>query len=139
MNHEFVVRSGRTLLSIWRIVAFADHDGQVEAWMDYTEEQFEYDMLLKRWRGFEQRSFPAGWGGVEVAGICLVMLDADMAGLVSSYVERRRPFRLGGIDYLRQLHEKLRSVLPSLTGDAADYFAEWDGLVATTLYLLERG
>lgn len=107
--------------------------------MDYTEEQFEYDMFLKRWRGFEQRSFPAGWGGVEVAGVCLVMLDADMAGLVNSYVERRRQFRPGGIDYLRQLHEKLHSVLPSLTGDAADYFAEWDGLIATALYLLEGG
>lgn len=106
---------------------------------DSPEQQAEYDWLVERWRHFKQRPFPRGWGGVEVAGICLVMLDADMAGLVTSYVERRRRFRPGGIDYLRRLQGDLRCVLPSLTGEAADYFAEWDGLVATTLHLLEDG
>ncbi|MCP4249968.1 MAG: hypothetical protein GY778_23245 [bacterium] len=109
-----------------------------ESW-DYPEQQADNDWLVDRWSHFEQRAFPSGWGGAEVDGICLVMLDADMAAMVSSYVERRRQFRPGGIENLRRLHDDLRRVLPSLTGEAADYFAEWDDLVATTLRLLDDG
>ena len=105
--------------------------------MDYPKQQAEYDWLVERWSHFRERPFPHGWGGAEVAGVCLVSLDSAMAGLVSSYVERRRKFRPGGIDLLRRLHNDPRRVLPSLTDEAADYFTEWDGLVATTLRLLE--
>jgi len=107
--------------------------------MDYPEQQAEYDWLVVRWRNFRERSFPEGWAGVEVAGITLALLDADLAASVSSYVERRRRWHPRGVEGLRRLHDDLRLVLPSLTGEAADYFTEWDGLVATTLRLLEEG
>ena len=107
--------------------------------MDYPEQQAEYDWLVGRWSRFEERPFPGGWAGVEVEGITLALLGADLAAAVSSYVERRRQWHPRGIESLRRLHDDLRRVLPWLTGEAADYFAEWDDLVATTLRLLDDG
>jgi hypothetical protein len=104
--------------------------------MSYPEQQAEYDWLVSRWARFRERPFPDDCPGTDVAGVCLVMLDAGLAALVSSYVERRRQWHPRGIDNLRRLHDDLGRVLPSLTDKAADYFTEWDGLVATTLRLL---
>ena len=106
--------------------------------MDYPEQQAEYDWLVEQWGRFEDRPFPRGLGGSEVGGVCLVMLDADMAGLIQAFV-RGRKLRPGGVENLRRLHEDLRRLLPSLNDEAADYFGELDELAATTLGLLDDG
>ena len=76
------------------------------------------EVVRQSWEAHQAMSFPAGMGGTEVNGIDLVMLDADIAGLVISHlghapVDRR---------LLAQLVADAGSVLPALSGEAAEYF-----------------
>lgn len=55
----------------------------------------ERELLTKLWEQHRQAPFPAGFHGKDVAGVDIVMLDADVAGCVSSLLagpldERRR-------------------------------------------------
>jgi len=78
--------------------------------------------------------FPAGISdGDEIGGVALVLLDADIAGLAASYLER------GGVlpdEQWRVLSEcaaVARVVVPSLKGDAWVYFARLYALAQAML------
>lgn len=107
-----------------------------ESW-EYPETQAEYDWLVERWFQHRLRPFPCGVAAEEVAGVCLVQLDFAIAGFVESYVGRRQRLGAGGIKVLHLLHNDVRLVLPHLTGDAADYFAELEEMLSTILWLHE--
>lgn len=71
-------------------------------------------------------------GGVEVDGVSLVMLDADIAGLATAYVgdgTLRRDQWLA----LRDAAADARAVLPRLTGEAWLYFARLYALARAVL------
>ncbi len=104
--------------------------------MEYPEQQFLYDDLLVRWNKHFHRSSPRGLGGREVAGVCLVMLDAGLFELVDAFLKHRE-LAPRAINVLRQLHEDVRRVLPSLSGESAEYFEEWEEIASGTLRLAD--
>ena len=69
-------------------------------------------------------------GGDEVAGVALVMLDADIAGLAAAYVGTGGALRADQWFTLRESLADARAVMPHLTGDAWVYFGR--------LYMLAR-
>ena len=77
--------------------------------------------LARRWALWMDTPYPSGWGGVNIAGCELVLIDADMAMLVKSAVERG-PLTQGGAAELARLLDQLRGALPSITGEGAAYF-----------------
>ena len=102
----------------------------------YPWQQAQYNALVRRWNDFAHRSFPEGWAGTVVDGIELVLFESDMYGLLSKYIDQRK-FTPGGVELLRRHQEDLRRILPSLSGEALDYFKAWDELVATSLRLID--
>lgn len=80
------------------------------------------------WQEHQAARFPYDMGGREVAGVCVTMLDADIAGCVSSFVGRRPTDpRRGSLDseraqLLRRRRSELVRVIPSLPPDARPYF-----------------
>ncbi|MEU8651627.1 hypothetical protein [Streptomyces sp. NPDC048737] len=74
--------------------------------------------LLRLWEERRRALFPAGFRGVDVAGVDLVLLDADVAGLVPR--ELRGGLDDEGVAVLRACVADLDRVLP-LVGD--DYCA----------------
>jgi hypothetical protein len=106
--------------------------------MEYPEQQFQYDDLVMRWNERSRRSFPRGLGGAEVAGACLVMLDAEIAELVGAFI-KHRSLRPTAFEALRQLRGDLQGVLPALSGESAEYFEAWEELVSQTLWLADPG
>ncbi|MEV6598805.1 hypothetical protein AB0M36_18375 [Actinoplanes sp. NPDC051346] len=74
------------------------------------------------WELHKRAPFPSGLRGTSVSGVEMVMLDADVAGMVSSWLstggsidDRRR-------DLLAQREQQLIRVLEGLTGDEATYY-----------------
>lgn len=75
------------------------------------------------WANFLRLPFPAGLAGTEAAGVELAELDGAAAGCVSTFhargeLDERR------MQVLEVCRRELRQVLPSLSGDAASYFAD---------------
>ena len=71
--------------------------------------------------------------GDETAGVALVLLDADIAGLAASYLEHDGEL---SVEQWRVLHEcaaVARVVVPNLTGDAWVYFARLYALAQAML------
>jgi hypothetical protein len=71
--------------------------------------------------------------GDETAGVALVLLDADIAGLAASYLEHDGEL---SAEQWRVLHEcaaVARVVVPNLTGDAWVYFARLYALAQAML------
>lgn len=62
-------------------------------------------------------------GGAEVAGVALVMLDADIAGLAAAFLGGQGTLRPDQWWTLRECATDARAVVPQLTGDAWVYFA----------------
>jgi hypothetical protein len=69
-------------------------------------------------------------GGDEVAGVALVMLDADIAGLAAAYLGAGGALRPDQWFTLREALADARLVMPHLTGEAWVYFGR--------LYMLGR-
>jgi hypothetical protein len=74
------------------------------------------------WHDHQRDRFPTGCAGKEIFGVDLVMLDADVAGLVSHVV--------GGTELsvdqrriLTKIREELEFVVPNLPRHAQPYFA----------------
>lgn len=71
-------------------------------------------------------------GGVEVDGVSLVMLDADIAGLATAYLGDGA-LRSDQWLTLRDAAADARAVLPGLTGEAWLYFARLYALAQAVL------
>jgi hypothetical protein len=91
-------------------------------------------VVLARWREHLEAPFPDALAGSEVAGVDLVLLDADAAGCISTYVAGRGE-RLD--DECRQVlgrcFAELERVTASLDGEARTYFGRLHGLVGEVL------
>jgi hypothetical protein len=79
--------------------------------------------VAARWREHSEAAFPDGCAGEEVEGIDLVLLDADAAGCIGTFVGSRA----GRLDeqcirILRRCLHELDTVVGSLDGEARAYF-----------------
>ena len=80
----------------------------------------------------ETTNFPDGFRGVSVAGVDLVMLDADVAGLVQTYAEH------GMLGHAQRMiltgcAAEAGRVVPLLPPEARAYFAQVERLARATL------
>ena len=84
------------------------------------------------WKGHVESRFPAGLRGEEVDGIDLVMLDADIAGCVQSFV-RRRQLDQPRLDILSKCHAEVTAISPKLSSEARLYFERLGQMAAAVL------
>lgn len=104
--------------------------------MEYPQDQFIYDELVRLWLEHRSRPFPAG--GLEVEGMLLVTFDEALFVMVGAYI-RHRVLKPRNVRILSELSNDLRRVLPLLPEGMTEYFAAWDRLVRVTLYLATGG
>ena len=94
--------------------------------------------LRRRWQAFLNHPFPEGMAGLEVDGICVTTVDSFAAGCISTL------FSSGSLDLervivLESCLTDLHRVLPSLSGEAADYFSELASLARLALREVKHG
>jgi len=78
--------------------------------------------------------YPAELSGEdEIAGVALVLLDADIAGLAASYLENGGVLPAEQWRVLGECAAVARVVVPNLTGDAWVYFARLYALAQAML------
>ena len=90
------------------------------------------DELRRLWREHLAASYPDGCSDKDIAGVALVLLDADIAGCVSQC--------LGGAHLdpertalLRRCHGEAVAVTHELRGPARDYFERLKRMAAIVL------
>jgi len=71
--------------------------------------------------------------GDEVAGVALVLLDADIAGLAASYLEHGGALSTEQWRVLEECAAVARVIVPGLTGDAWVYFVRLYALAQAML------
>ena len=89
---------------------------------------FPYGKMLnniqKIWRDFAVRPFPDGCAGVKVEGIELTSLDTFAAACIDNFVSNNGSLDRERISILKQCAEEIEVVVPTLQGDAMDYFEQ---------------
>ncbi|WP_069162815.1 hypothetical protein [Nocardia altamirensis] len=73
------------------------------------------------WEGFLELRFPCR-GGKEVAGICLTLLDLEIAGCVSTWLDNGGSLDWKRREILRHRITRLEEILPLLAGAELRYF-----------------
>jgi hypothetical protein len=71
--------------------------------------------------------------GDEVAGVALVLLDADIAGLAASYLDNGGELSAEQWGVLEECAAVARVIVPGLTGDAWVYFVRLYALAQAML------
>ena len=97
------------------------------------------DEIRRLWREHQEAPYPDGFRGVEVAGVELVMLDADIAGCVSTYLKKGGCLDLQRAAILGRCYRDASLVVRELTGAPRDYFARLERVAATVLEALSAG
>jgi hypothetical protein len=97
-------------------------------------EDAERDEVSGLWERHLGREFPADFRGEEVDGVDLVMLDADAAGCIETWLGSSSNLDAAGIQMLPVLGSELDRALPALRDTAGrDYFASLRGVVVQML------
>ena len=74
------------------------------------------------WEEWKSIPFPAGYGGVEVAGVCVTMLDSNAAGCIHTFILNKGRLDDGRISILSKCRRELEIVIPNLGDEARVYF-----------------
>lgn len=80
--------------------------------MRQTDEHL--DAVTRLWDAHMRAAFPARLRGMDLVGIDMVMLDADTAGCVSSWLHNRGAFDSGRREVIASCIADLNRVLPAL-------------------------
>lgn len=89
--------------------------------------------VAELWAAHREAAFPARLTTVDIAGIEMVMLDADTAGCISTWLANDGDLDDRRWDVLAAREQDLARVVPQLTGDEASYYQRL--LDVTTLVL----
>jgi len=79
--------------------------------------------LIRRWDVHRDASFPPSIAGVNIDGVELVLIDAEIAMLIQSCL-RHGKLSKGGAKELNRLMDELRSVMSRMPESAKPYFNE---------------
>ncbi|MGC5021684.1 hypothetical protein [Micromonospora sp. DT47] len=82
------------------------------------------------WETHLQAPFPSRLRGTEVAGVDMVMLDADVAGCVSSWLQNRGSLDARRRRVLASCQEQLIRVIPVLADQEAAYYRRLHDMAA---------
>ncbi|GAB2577396.1 hypothetical protein Aab01nite_11740 [Paractinoplanes abujensis] len=88
--------------------------------MNLDDERTE--AVARMWRDHVSLPFPGRLRSVDVAGVELAMLDADVAGHVSFWLDNRGCLDDRRRNALATRERQLDTVIPELTGEEAAYF-----------------
>ena len=83
-----------------------------------------YDEVERLWDEHLGAPFPDGLAGEEIAGVDIVMLDADIAGCVVTWLGNRGRLDEGRKAVLAKCLDDLDSVLPLLQNESAREYYE---------------
>ena len=89
-------------------------------------------VIEELWKDHESAAFPASCRSVNVRGVDLVSLDADVAGCVDTFVSggKLNSFQLA---VLGLWYRELADVVAALDGEAKAYYARLDRLAELVL------
>jgi hypothetical protein len=90
--------------------------------------------VAQLWTAHSQAAFPGRLWGADVAGVEMVLLDADVAGCVSTWLHDRGILDGQQWDHLAICEQRLIRILPELEGFEAEYYQR---LLDMTILLLE--
>src|SRR4051794_19474230 len=81
------------------------------------------DEIRRQWQAHLNRAFPARMRGEDIDGVDMVMIDADVAGCVSTWLGSSSALDAARIGILRVCRDELQRVVPKL-GDPTerDYY-----------------
>ena len=92
------------------------------------------ESVLDLLEAHEVAPYPTDLSGEdEVAGVALVLLDADIAGLAASYLENGGALSAEQWHVLEECSAVARVIVPGLTGDAWVYFVRLYALAQAML------
>jgi len=91
------------------------------------------DEIQMLWQQHNAAALPDGCRGVGVEGTDLVMLDADTAGCVQTFLERSGQLDLYRVAILGLCYRELAVALRVLEGDAQEYFGRLEKLARLVL------
>ena len=93
-------------------------------------------MIEELYKEHLNKKFPAGYGGEEINGIDLALLDADTAGCIDTFLTQRRinnNLDLWRTAILGICYRNLSVVVQELTGEAKEYFKALETMARLTL------
>jgi hypothetical protein len=92
-------------------------------------------MIEELWQEHKHAGFPSGYGGEEIEGIDLALLDADIAGCVETYIKRRR-LDLERTAALGLCYRDCTVAVRGLNGVVREYFLRLEKLAMLVLQLV---
>ncbi len=95
-------------------------------------------MLDQLWHDHSNSKFPTGYGGEEIEGIDLVLLDSTVAGCISSFLKNDRQLDLGRTAILGLCYREISIVLRTLKGEAEEYFTRLESMSKLVLQAIIR-
>lgn len=94
--------------------------------------------LEKTWRDFSAKPFPEGCTGVDIDGIDPVELDTFAAGCIQTFVGENGHLDAERTSILKKCANELDAIVPTLEGEALDYFSELQLLSYEVLRVASR-
>ena len=85
------------------------------------------------WQEHQRAPFPAGFRARDIEGIDFVMLDADIAGCVSSFLKQRGSLDPRRTAVLGICYRNVTYVLPQISGKGQPHFARLEALARLVL------
>lgn len=89
-------------------------------------------MIEELWQEHQSVRFPSGFGGEEIEGIDLALLDADIAGCVGTFIKRQK-LDLKDTAILGLCYRDCAVAAKGLNGEAKDYFIRLEKLALLVL------
>jgi hypothetical protein len=84
-------------------------------------DQHRMTVAAEVWKAHRDAAFPGRLRSADIAGVDIVMLDADVAGCVSSWLDNGGAIDDRRWDILASCERDLERVVPQLSGYEADY------------------
>lgn len=78
--------------------------------------------VAELWEAHRAAAFPGRLRGQDTAGVDMVMLDADVAGCVSRWLDGGGAIEARWWDVLATCERRLERVVPALSGHEASYY-----------------
>jgi len=94
------------------------------------------EAVTRLWQAHLEAEYPDGYRGEEVAGVELILLDADIAGCVSTYLADGGRLDLQRTAILGRCYRDAAVVVSELPSPAREYFARLERMAGAVLEAL---
>lgn len=111
------------------------HEMLKESMPEPTESSSDQSLISDLWKEHLAAPFPKGFRAKDVNGIDFIMLDADVAGCVDSFLSRGN-LNLYQIAILGLSYRNLSYVMPILNDEGKEYFWRLERLAELILKLV---